>query len=340
MYSVTPNFSLHSVRELIEDNKELVLGKFLRDENISKDAVIESTINNLSRLICREDVSRLALIDNKETIKGVMIVERSKWDTEILGLDIGRVAFVLFRSDTNVTERRILIEESLKTSVRKGIKLVFSRVPLNDLLTINAIQKEGSTFVDNLLTYYVNPRQIVIPKVELSNVRTVKAGESDANALSEIAREAFRMSHFHADSKLPRNRCDELYVKWVLNCLHGLADTVLAAQKNSKIVGFITCKINNIDQKNSYGVIDLIGVSREHRREKIGLLLLSEALKWFSKRTRSVYVGTQDVNIPAIRLYEKARFRLTFPMATFHHHLTGKPAHLRRSSLSPVADDP
>jgi hypothetical protein len=43
-----------------------------------------------------------------------------------------------------------------------------------------------------------------------------------------------------------------------------------------------------------------------------------EALKWFSSKVNSVYVGTQATNIPAVRLYETFGFKLVESEATFH----------------------
>jgi len=62
----------------------------------------------------------------------------------------------------------------------------------------------------------------------------------------------------------------------------------------------------------------LIAVKNEHRRKGIGSLLVGNALKWFSKHTKSVYVGTQAGNPSAVRLYERTGFAKVYEEADLH----------------------
>jgi len=68
----------------------------------------------------------------------------------------------------------------------------------------------------------------------------------DVAAVRRIAREAFRgyYGHYHADPRLDRTACDDLYADWaVRSCLQkNLADEVLIAEPAGEQLGFLTLK--------------------------------------------------------------------------------------------------
>jgi ribosomal protein S18 acetylase RimI-like enzyme len=149
-------------------------------------------------------------------------------------------------------------------------------------------------------------------------VKIDEASVQDEAVLGKIAEKIFKTDHFHSDPFLSTFKSNELYVRWTVNSLHGMADTVLVARKGATVLGFITCKICHLSQNYVYGDIDLVGVLDESRGKGSGTLLVSEALKWFRKKVPSVYVGTQAGNLRAMRLYSKLGFKPVYSEATMH----------------------
>ncbi|MGB9760598.1 MAG: GNAT family N-acetyltransferase, partial [Thermoproteota archaeon] len=149
-------------------------------------------------------------------------------------------------------------------------------------------------------------------------LRIREARKDDSNAIGNLARISFRISHFHTDPNLPHALSDELYAKWSVSGLNDPSSKVFVAEEGNAVCGFITCSIKSLTDKVRYGVIDLIAVDQNKQRRGIGKFLLTKALEWFSLQVSSVYVGTQATNTPAVRLYESMEFKLVDSEVTFH----------------------
>jgi hypothetical protein len=71
-------------------------------------------------------------------------------------------------------------------------------------------------------------------------IRTATAADRDA--LRDLTREAFAgyPSHYHADPRLDRNRCDEVYVHWVLESLGAQrpGESLFVAERDGQLTGF------------------------------------------------------------------------------------------------------
>jgi len=251
-------------------------------------------------------------------VNGVVLVERADWDSEHFGVDVGKLRLALFNREVDVKGRRFLFEKVKDAATSQGLSVIFARIRLNDLPTIQSLEKEGAILTDVLYTFYINLERKLEPVGSSSVAEVAEANERDEHVLMEIGKKVFEVDHFHADPYLPRGKCDEVYPKWIFSCLKGLVDVVLVAKKGGKPIGFVTCNVEHLINGYSYGIIDLVGVEKKHEGKGIGSLLVSKALKWFSNHTKSVYVGTQTANIPAVRLYEKAGFRQVLSEATLH----------------------
>lgn len=317
MYKVSSSFDFQDITNLLEDNEELILGKLAYDENIPSQVLLQNSIKQLEELI-RKDILCLALLNANRTVNGVVLVERSEWDSEHFGVNVGKLKLALFNREVDVKGRRYLFKKVKDVATSRGLSVIFARVTLNDLPTIQSLEKEGAILTDVLLTFYVNLERKLEP-VRSSVIEVAEANERDERVLIEIAKKDFlAVDHFHADPYLPRSKCDEVNPKWVSSCMKGLVDEVLVARKGGKPIGFVTCNVEQVINGYTYGFIDLAGVKKKHKGRGIGSLLFSKALKWLSKHTKSVYTGTQAVNIPAVGLFRKAGFRYILSEATLH----------------------
>jgi len=136
----------------------------------------------------------------------------------------------------------------------------------------------------------------------------------DLPELKRIAGTAFEYDRFHRDPRISRENADRIHELWIQNACRGRADAVMVAEKGRQILGFMTCKLDRLSEKNTgmvFGSIDLVATDRRVRSRDVAKGLLNCVLAWFeSEKVDQVEVGTQIMNIPASRLYEKAGFRL------------------------------
>ena len=81
------------------------------------------------------------------------------------------------------------------------------------------------------------------------------------------------------------------------------------------IVGFLQLLIS----KDGIMRIDLMAVDAGHQRKGIGKDMISFA-EMNSQGTKQVWAGTQIVNMPSIRFYQKLGFNMAETYYVFHYH--------------------
>jgi ribosomal protein S18 acetylase RimI-like enzyme len=303
----------------LDANRERIIGKFAFNKNFDKEEIFKALSANVGKVSQEksEDIIQSYLV-NEDQLIGAGLLVWSKWDSAHFNLKIGKLSFCFFGSEANLNARIILLRNLIHESKRKNFDLVFVRVPMDDMLTVIALERAGAILTDVLMTLQKDLDDFSDPNIEIDGVDVTEASKEDVRSLCEIGRKVFKFDHFHSDPALPTYLCDELYVEWIKNSLQGLADKVLVAKRNQRAVGFITCKIESITQKCKFGFIDLIGVEPEEGSKGIGGLLINKALNWFIKFVPSVYVGTQVRNIGAMRLYTRLGFKPVYSEATMH----------------------
>lgn len=318
MFRVSSGFEFQDITNLLQNSGHLILGKLAYDENIPCQVLLQNRMKQLEELM-RKDILCLALRNANRTVNGVVLVERAEWDSEHFDVNVGKLKLALFNRGVNIKGRRFLFKKVKDAAASHDLSVIFSRIALNDLPTIQSLENEGAILTDILLTFYINLERKLEPVRSTSVAEVAEANERDEQVLMEIAKKDFlAVDHFHADPYLPRSKSDEVNPKWVSSCLKGLVDEVLVARKGGKPIGFVTCNVEHVINGYTYGFIDLAAVKKEHEGGGIGSLLFSKALRWLSDSTKSVYTGTQAVNVPAVRLFRKAGFRQVLSEATLH----------------------
>ena len=323
-------FQLHDITSKNVNDARRFLNQHIQATDDSYN--INSPINILQKkeanqmLADTSDGFRKILAYNGE-ISGAIIAQKSTWDSEHFGFGVGKIRSMTISESLSTPKaqkaRDHLICDCIDWMKRKEIKCVITRVDLENPDAINAYERNRFHLADVLVTFWAKNslhQPLVSPPNEAITVRPYRVG--DEKELMKIASSAFSHDHFHRDSHFPRAKSDELFAKWAYNSCHGLADLVLvAAGKETKPYGFITCKIEQLQNDPKYGIIDLFAVSPSHQGKQIGTRLAKTALEWFSERVDSVFVGTQADNIASIRTYEKVGFNMLRTELTYHKWL-------------------
>ena len=297
-------------------------------ENIEKNFSVEtsedksSLITQLNDSYSSETKYSIAAKEVDEIV-GVAIFERLKWDTEHFGINIGRINEIIaweegYRKELAVKDEMLRFID--KKCVKDEIACVYCRVDINDFSSIHSLESNGFRMVDVLATFCFDYRkskalqELHQKKRPFINEITVRPWEEgDLEKLGNIASSSYIYDRFHSDPMFPKDKSDKFHEKWIVNCCNSLADEVLVATSDDELLGFITCKV-----KGAKGLIDMVGVSKDMQKKGTGAMLVNTALEWFKDRVDVVEVGTQNRNIPAMKLYINAGFMHISSKLTFH----------------------
>lgn len=207
------------------------------------------------------------------------------------------------------------LPEVMEFCDRERVGLLIARCSTSDLPAVQAMEQLGCSLMDTLV-YFRRSLENLPPRRDV-HIRKAKA--SDVEAIREIAQQAFPGydGHYHADTRLDRALCDDLYVDWATrSCTQpGVADEVLLAEIDGAPVGFLTLKV--VEKNHSDGLLYAV-VPRAQGRG-VGQALLIEALHWSRERDLSgMIISTQITNLASQISWVRVGFAPWQSHYTFH----------------------
>ena len=141
------------------------------------------------------------------------------------------------------------------------------------------------------------------------------AQDGDKIFVEEVAETSFSHDRFHQDPKIQNSKADAVKKEWAGNFFSGKrGDSMIVATTNNRPVAFLLLLL---ERQNT--VIDLIAVSKEHRKKGLSNQMIGFAMQKFSANDRWI-VGTQSTNIPSVRLYESLGFQTIRSQYVLHKH--------------------
>ncbi len=313
--TATGSFEPEVVEKLVRLNKQTVLGKLFGDVSVPEERFLNSVVETIRSKIYDGSATAYTFMEKElDSESGLVVTERSNWDTVHFGFSVGKISSCLFDPHLTPKQRASLLETM---HLAEKTRLISARISMTDMQPIQELERVGAVVTDVLLTFRFDTGTTPSPAETIGfDVRL--ASSADGETLANMAESIFRIERFHSDPKIPTAKSNELYGKWARSSLSGGADAVLVATKRGKTIGFITCKVESVADETSIGVIDLVGVQSSFQGQGVASLLVHAAEDWFRTRVASVYVGTQAANDRAVRVYEKSGFRLASSEASLH----------------------
>lgn len=209
------------------------------------------------------------------------------------------------------------VADMLRFCRANAVRLLVARCAAEDLAAAQALEEAGGRLMD-VLVYWTRDLARALPaEPGQAPVRLLRPG--DVDAVRRVAAAAFRgyLGHYHADPRLDRARCDEVYASWAeRSCTDPAAATaVLVAEHEGVVGGFLTLQRHGPDEQE----IVLNGVDPALQRRGLYRSLVLAALAHArAEGARRLIVSTQLVNIGVQKTWARAGFEPLRSYCTFH----------------------
>ena len=239
---------------------------------------------------------------------GQMPVELSKLDEERFGIRSARAKRVTAEN----------LPEILDYCKTNQVVFLIARCPANDFRTVHAMEQAGFLLMDALVYVSWNIDKSPLPENQpIALIRKMKSNEE--SEVAWIAQESFKdyFGHYHADPRLDPQTCTEAYVSWAKrSCIDPeVADCVLVAELDNKLVGFLAIRMNTPIQ----GELVLGGVVPEAQGRGIYKSYIIEGMRWCKGQgANEVLASTQIVNIAVQKVLARLGFEAKEAYYTFH----------------------
>lgn len=197
------------------------------------------------------------------------------------------------------------------------VGFLIARCSTQDIPAAQAMEGLGFSLMDTLVYYRRELQGQPLP--ERGKVPTRPVEPEDVEKVRQIAREAFQgyKSHYHADPRLDRAACDDVYVDWaVRSCSQNdLADEVFIAESEEEIQGFLALK--TLETKDADG--RLFAVVPRAQGRGIGQALLVGSLYWcLDHGIRGMVISTQITNLASQVSWVRVGFTPYQSFYTYH----------------------
>ena len=223
------------------------------------------------------------------------------------------------RFDTKIARASEITESHLAKAMEfcqvNRVSLLVARCSTNELASAQAMESAGFLLMDTLVYYKRSLVDRSIPEDPGEiRVRPIRPGEEEA--VRAVAADSFRgyYGHYHADPRLDRATCDEVYTSWALRSCTSkeVADQVLVAVEDSKVLAFITIRLDSRGQ----GETVLSGVAPAAHRRGIYRSLMIRSMAWCKLHGAEHLITSTQLNNTAT---QKVWVRLGFePHETFY----------------------
>jgi hypothetical protein len=241
---------------------------------------------------CRDPLAGLFVASVAGETRGFALYKKLSWDSAIFDFGCGRIEYLggIGNYEESLQIKRALLSAIAERCQRDQIATLHSRTSLSDLSTIHALESSGFLLIAVARRYYFTTRRVLPPLKDLVPVRLSQ--DKDLEELKAIARTSFFPSRYSLDPMFPQARVHNLYAQWVENACRGtVQDVVIVAERQGKVVGFVTCGIEH--ELNKYfpvrlGSVHLAAASQASRGRGVVPSCWKAGLQWFSDKVHMI----------------------------------------------------
>jgi ribosomal protein S18 acetylase RimI-like enzyme len=244
------------------------------------------------------------------------LLVRDSFDSEILGLEVGRL--IGLSGGSPESRQELLLRMSAEASAG-GFEQVLRRTDAGALAEIWALERSSFELMDIGVTFSQRPAA-ARHRPPAAGLTVRVATDDDMKFIVPRMIAQPWGSRYEADPRYSAQAVEELRSRWLWNSHKGRAAAVMVGVIDETPAGYVTCLL---DAKKRHGEIELVGTLPDFRGRGVASGVLGASMEWFTSKAELVTVRTQATNYAAANLYERAGFTLSASDLTFRLSLNG-----------------
>ena len=202
-------------------------------------------------------------------------------------------------------------------SYKKKGSFFYTKVDCSNVSNLRAFENSGFKIIEQNITLEKKrgDSNLKDPLMDRQQYEIRWAQDEDRKFIEKIAQSSFYHDRFHQDPNIDNSLADEIKRQWAGNFFSGKrGDAMIVSTANNRPVAFLLLLL-----AKKHSVIDLIAVSKKHRKKGLSKQMIRYALQNHSYSNGWI-VGTQSTNIPSVKLYESLGFQTIRSQYVLHKH--------------------
>lgn len=222
-----------------------------------------------------------------------------EWDTRFFGIRVAQLT----------VDAAIDGQSLLDTIAHSDADVVYVFLPAETAgRYLSVLERSSGRFYDRKVTF-AKPVDHVFAASDQSIVEIT----TESAELLNLAYASGHMSRFFLDPGF-NPHFKALYGEWIRKALREADSTVFALSDSTHMLGMVSASI-----ENGMGTIGLLAIAEDGRGQGLGMRLLKHCEAHYgSLNARTCRVVTQNANIGACRLYQKAGYLIESEQDIWH----------------------
>lgn len=294
---------------------------------IREDNLLRYLGKQIDALLGDKDKNKVIIAQSKGKVEGLATLSEVLWDSQYFGFKVAKMGYLLakggYQEEVKIKDK--LLSFIFKICQEEKVKFLNLRVDTAELSSIQTLEENGFHLITTELMFAWDKEKYEsyqfkkgTPPCKVRDYR-----EGDLPALLKLAK-YFTTNRLYQDSHIPEDKARGVYKEWVKNASYGTFsgnDLVLVGEREKRIVGFTTAKIDDslsYDLGVKLGVPGLVGVDPQFRGLGISPYIMGETIKSLFRKTDIVAAPSHITNLVMIRSETKTGAELVSCEYTFH----------------------
>lgn len=297
-------------------------GRYIEDGDLDRGASRRFLTAGIVNTMAKGDSRHLIEYDSTGNLAGLLLFRLSGWDSQHFGLPVALIDGC-YLADRDYSSRfavaNRLLEQFDRWSCGEGIRFVAVKAPSLDLPLVHAYEKWGFGYIESWVFNRYNLNRFDSSAMPLLPLRLARP--EDREYMNQYSQGAFDTQRFHADFRIPRDKADSLYLKWIETSYTDPTQSILVYEPEGKPAAFMIFYINDFRAELGVRYVQwkMALLDPALRGKGIGNSFFHSLLHHHRQAGDDVVdSGLSMRNLVSLNLHNRIGFKIISTIVTFH----------------------